>query len=293
MRPGPDGGLTVLLGNAPASWGVYYAHSPRIAPEAYLDEVAAAGYRGTELGPFGFLPTDPSALRDALASRDLLLMGAAHVHTFGDPASAPALMATLRQLGPLLATLDAPQLVLMDESAWYPPGGPRQLDPAGWRRMCGLLGEARALLAGDYGVALTFHPHVGTTVEYEAQIDRLLADTDLGLCFDTGHHAFWGQDPLAYMARVGDRIGYMHLKNVDPGVCARVRSGALDIETAMSHGAMCPLPDGWVDIPAVMRWLRATDFPGPVVVEQDLDETAEETPAELARRNLDFVAALA
>ena len=71
------------------------------------------------------------------------------------------------------------------------------------------------MLAGDHGVALTFHPHVGTAVEFEAQIDRLLADTDVDLCFDTGHHAFWDQDPLAYMDRVRDRIGYMHLKNVE------------------------------------------------------------------------------
>ena len=105
-------------------------------------------------------------------------------------------------------------------------------------------------------------------------IDRLLADTEVGLCFDTGHHAFWGQDPLGYMHRVGERIGYMHLKNVDPEICARVRAGTLGIDAAFARGAMCPLPDGAVDIPAVMRWLRATDFPGPVVVEQDLDETA-------------------
>ena len=113
---------------------------------------------------------------------------------------------------------------------------------SGWR------GEARALLAEDHGVALSFHPHVGTAVEREAEIDRLLADTEVGLCFDTGHHAFWGQDPLAYMHRVGDRIGYMHLKNVDPGICGRVRAGTLGIDAAFAQGAMCPLPDGAVDI---------------------------------------------
>ena len=85
----------MLIGNAPASWGVYYPNSGRITADAYLDQVAAAGYRGTELGPFGFLPTDPAALADALAARGLVLMGAAHVHTFADPAAGPALLATL------------------------------------------------------------------------------------------------------------------------------------------------------------------------------------------------------
>jgi inosose dehydratase len=283
----------MLIGNAPASWGVYYPDSGRITPDAYLDQVAAAGYRGTELGPFGFLPTEPAALAEALGRRGLRLMGAAHVHTFADPGAGPALMETLRQVAPLLAALEAPQLVVMDESAWYAPGASRALDPEAWRRMCGLLGEARAMLAAEHGVALSFHPHVGTAVEFEPQIDRLLADTELDLCFDTGHHAFWDQDPLAYFDRVRDRIGYIHLKNVNPALCARVRDGSLGIDEAFASGAMCPLPDGAVDIPAVLRRLRATDFLGPVVVEQDLDETATESPAALARRNLEFIAALA
>ena len=282
----------MLIGNAPCSWGIYYPDSGRITPEAYLDEVAAAGYRGTELGPFGFLPTDPSALGDALARRGLTLMGAAHVHAFGDPGSAPALMATLGELGALLRALDAPHLVVMDEGNWYPPEAPGHLDAAGWDAMIRLLREAQARMADDYGVTLSFHPHVGTAVEREPQIDRLLAETDIDLCFDTGHHAFWGQDPLAYMGRVRDRIAYMHLKNVNPGVCAQARDGALTIEQAFARGAMCPLPDGAVDIAAVMRFLADTGFAGPLVVEQDLDETAAETPAELARRNLDYITGL-
>ena len=185
----------MLIGNAPCSWGVYYPDSDRIGPEAYLDELAAAGYRATELGPFGFLPTDASALADALAARGLTLLGAAHVHTFGDPSAAPALSATLREIAALLRTQDARHIVVMDESAWYPAHGPRELAPEAWRRMTALLRAAHAMLADDYGVRLSFHPHVGTGVEYEAQIDRLLADTEIDLCFDTGHHAFWNQDP--------------------------------------------------------------------------------------------------
>jgi len=280
------------IGNAPCSWGVYYADNPPIAAGAYLDEVADAGYRATELGPFGFLPTDPAALADALAARDLALVGAAHVHTFADPGSAPRLMADLRSIAALLVTQDAPEIVVMDESASYPPGGPRALDAAGWRQMTGLLAEAHAMLANEHGVRLTFHPHVGTAVELEPEIDRLLADTPLDLCFDTGHHAFWDQDPLAYMDRVRDRIAYMHLKNVDPAVRARVLSGQLALERSFAEGAMCPLPDGAVDIAAVMRRLEAMGFSGPVVVEQDLKEGASETPAELARRNLEFLAGL-
>jgi inosose dehydratase len=282
----------MLIGNAPCSWGVYYPDSRRITAEGYLDAVAAAGYRATELGPFGFLPTDAGALADALAARGLTLVGAAHVHAFGDPGGAAGLAATLRALAALLVSQRAPEIVLMDESEWYPEGGPRELDPDGWRRMTRLLGECRAMLAGDYGVRLSFHPHVGTAVERERQIDRLLADTPLDLCFDTGHHAFWDQDPLAYMDKVRDRIAYVHLKNVDPAVRARVLAGELSVAASFAEGVMCPLPDGAVDIAAVVRRLEAAGFSGPVVVEQDLSERAAETPEELARRNLEFLAGL-
>lgn len=282
----------MLIANAPCSWGIYYPDSGRISAPAYLDQVAAAGYRGTELGPLGFMPTDPAVLADALAARDLILIGAAHVHTFGDPDASTSLIASLHQFGALLRALDASHLAVMDEANSYPTDGPRELDSERWRRMTITLSAAHAMLAGDYGVTLSFHPHVGTCVEFERQIDRLLDDTPLDLCFDTGHHAFWDQDPLAYMARVRDRIAYIHLKNVDAAICARARDGALSIKEAFAQGAMCPLPDGAVDIPAVMRLLQETGFDGPVVVEQDLNETAAEPPAKLARRNLAYISAL-
>jgi inosose dehydratase len=149
------------------------------------------------------------------------------------------------------------------------------------------------MVEGDYWLKLSVHPHVGTAVEKEPQIDRLLAETDIDLCFDTGHHAYWGQDVLAYMARVFPRIAYMHLKNVDPQVRARVLAGALTMDEAFRAGVMCPLPDGAVDIRAVMRLLAARGFAGPIVVEQDVAENAAETPLQLARRNLVYMEGIA
>ena len=143
--------------------------------------------------------------------------------------SAPALRRTLRELGTLLSEIGAPHLILMDESNAYPPHAPGRLDAAGWTAMIALLREARSLLADEFGVTLTFHPHVGTAVELEPQIDRLLDATDIDLCFDTGHHAFWDQDPLAYMTQVQDRIGYMHLRTSIPPfapACSKAHSAS-------------------------------------------------------------------
>jgi inosose dehydratase len=255
--------------------------------------VAAAGYRGTELGPFGYLPKDAGLLRDELARRDLTMIGVTHVHSFSNPASGPDLMATLQDLSRLLSDLGARHLVIMDESNDYPPGAEGVLDAAGWAAMMAMIRDAQALVEGEHGLTLSFHPHVLTAVEYEHQIDRMLNETDVALCFDTGHHAFRDQDALGYMHRVYDRIAYMHLKNVDGAVRARIAAGTLAPVDAYAAGIMCPLPDGVVDIRAVMRLLEACGFDGPVVVEQDVAENATESPLELARRNLDYLRGMA
>ena len=283
----------MLIANAPCSWGITYPTGNSYTWRQYLDEVAEAGYRGTELGPFGFLPNDPGLLRDELGKRGLAMIGATHVHTFGDSNSAPVLMQTLRELAPLLVSLDAKHLVIMDESNWYPAGSEGVLDAAGRAGLTQMVRDAQGLVEGEYGLKLSFHPHIGTAVEKEQQIDLLLAETDIDLCFDTGHHAFWDQDPLAYMERVFPRIAYMHLKNVDGAVRRRVLDGQLSVADSYGAGVMCPLPDGVVDIRAVMRLLDARGFAGPIVVEQDVAADAAETPLQLATRNLAYMNAIA
>jgi inosose dehydratase len=283
----------MLIGNAPCSWGITYPTGNRYTWQQYLDEVAAAGYRGTELGPFGFLPNDPILLQDELAHRDLKMIGATHVHTFSDGGTGKQLLATLEDLSTLLVSLGARHLVIMDESNAYPAGREGVLDDAGWARLTGMVRDAIALVEGEHGLKLSFHPHIGTAVEKEHQIDRLLDETDIDLCFDTGHHAFWDQDPLAYMQRVFPRIAYMHLKNVDPAVRARVLAGELSVADSYGAGVMCPLPDGAVDIQAVMRLLADRGFDGPIVVEQDVAANATETPLQLAARNLSYMNAIA
>jgi len=283
----------MFIGNAPCSWGINYPTGNAYTWQEYLDQVAASGYRGTELGPFGFLPKDKAVLGPELEKRGLTLIGATHVHTFGDRASAPVLMATLRELAPLLKDLGARHLVIMDESNWYPEGQEGVLDRDGWNGLTATVREAQAVIEGEFGLKASFHPHIGTAVEFERQIDRLLEETEIDLCFDTGHHAFWDQDPLAYMEKVWVRIAYMHLKNVDAAVRQRVLDGKLSVAASYGAGVMAPLPDGAVDIQAVMRFLDAKGFDGPIVVEQDVAENAKETPLQLAKRNYVYMQAIA
>src|SRR5690606_1423201 len=138
------------------------------------DEVAAAGYKGTELGPFGYLPKDAGLVGDELARRNLTLVGATHVHTFANAAALPKLLADLREEGAILSSLGAGHLVVMDEDNWYPEGKKGELDQSGWRTLADGVETARKLIEDELGLKASFHPHVGTAVQFESQIDRLL-----------------------------------------------------------------------------------------------------------------------
>ncbi|EAR51100.1 hypothetical protein OG2516_18060 [Oceanicola granulosus HTCC2516] len=268
-----------MLSNAPVSWGVYHAEGAPLSAARYLDEIAAAGYGGTELGPIGFMPEDPARLAEMLAARDLSLVGAVIVHDFSGPEA--ALTDMLDRVGPLLASGGAKVATVMDAGQGTPGS---ELEA----RVAAAMTRATRHLRDRHGLALAFHPHVLTAIETEAQVDRLLETSEAGLCLDTGHHAFWGEDPLAYLDKARERLSAVHLKNVDERLVTEVAAGRLSPAAATRQGAFCPLADGVVDIPAFLR--RLGPFEGPVVVEQDWTPAAAEPPLALARRNADFLA---
>lgn len=266
-----------ILSNAPVSWGVYEAATAPVAAETYLAQVAAAGYGGTELGPAGFLPEDPGHLNAILEAHGLDLVGAVYVHDFYG--AADALDAGLDRTAPLLAAEGARVLTVMDAGRGY-GGAP----PAGLART---LDRATDRLRDRHGLTLAFHPHVLTAIETGDQVDRLLAESRVALCLDTGHHAFWGADPIACLDRHRARIGAIHLKNVRRDLVAAVTDGRLTAAEACQAGAFCPLAEGVVDIPAFLAALGP--FDGPVVVEQDWTPGAP-PPAETAAANAAFLA---
>lgn len=279
----------LTFANAPCSWGVFYPDGNSITPAEYLAAIARSGYRETELGPLGYFGEDPAEIARMLAAHDLSVIAAAHVHVFSDPSLDDTLFESLARIAAVLKPLGAGHIILMDESEAYPKEAMGVLSAEAEAHAFGLIARAGAYTRDELGMALHFHPHVGTFVETGAQIGRLLAASDVSLCFDTGHHAYWGQDALAFLDASYDRIGLVHLKNVDPAVRARVLSGDLGIDASFAAGVMSPLDQGAVDIPAVVRLLQARGFDGPVVVEQDPSEDPSHDPEALAARNLAYL----
>jgi inosose dehydratase len=127
--------------------------------------------------------------------------------------------------------------------------------------------EATAALAREHGLAAAVHPHAGSFLEFEDEIERLLDGTKLDLCLDTGHAAYAGMKPDAVLRTYASRLGHVHLKDVDGAVLDRIRDRRLDFWRAIGQGVFCPLGEGVVDLPAVLDALAGYD--GFATIEQD------------------------
>jgi inosose dehydratase len=267
--------MHLRLATGPVSWGVDFADDPANPPwERVLDEIARSGFRGTELGPVGYLPQEPAQLRAAIAGRGLAVGGSFLFQPLHDPRQRDAVLAVARRTCAAIAAAGGGHLVVLDlvcperAATAGRPDDARRLDPGEWADL--LAGIRRvAAVAADHGLRPVFHPHAGSYVEFEDEIERLLSDDAIDLCVDTGHSAFAGVDPVALFARHSRRIPYLHLKDVDGSVLRRVRTLHLDFWTAIRAGVFCPVGRGIVDFPALAAALEAAGFDGWATVEQD------------------------
>jgi inosose dehydratase len=282
------------LGSCPDSWGVWFADDPAQTPwHRFLDELAEAGYRWLELGPYGYLPADPARLRDEVDRRGLAVSGQAVFGALHDPHRWEDDLRDARQVAELVTAMGAGHVVLLPADAGP---NPPELDAGRWRTLVERTTELGRILSEEYGVAAVFHPHADSHVGTQPQIERFLADTDpahVNLCLDTGHVAYYDGDNLELIERYPDRIGYLHLKQADPAVLGQVRAEGLSFAEAVRRGAMCEPPKGEPDyealLDAVDRHLDAELF---AIVEQDLYPCDPDVPFPIAARTCQYLRAL-
>ena len=277
------------LAGAPISWGVCEAPDwgYELPPEVVLAQLRSLGLDATELGPTGYLGTD---VRATLEPYGLRLVGGflpvpMHCATAGDLAAAAAAIATLAAAG-------AEVVVLAARSADGSYDRRVTLTETEWRVLVFTLDSLRQVAAG-HGLTATLHPHVGTAIEDRASVRRLLEDSDVPLCLDTGHLLIGGTDPVELIATVPDRIAHVHLKDVRASVAASVAGGDVSYVGAVRAGLYVPLGEGDVDIAGIVRGLTDSGYPGWYVLEQDtaLDgPPAPDTgPVEDVRRSLAYL----
>lgn len=300
-----SGAAGVRVGNAPCSWGtIENTGGQRIDWARMLDELAGSGYRGTELGDWGFMPTDPDALRGELARRGLTMIGSWVTVRLSDEAYHQRGIEQALRVARLLAEVGGPEAIINiggDHGASElrrnntgritPEHG---LDERGWRILVRGAERVAEAVRRETGLRSTLHPHGATWVETPDEIEVFLERSDpelLGICFDTGHYALGGGDPVEGIRRHRDRIRLVHFKDFDPAVLARGSEQNLDYQGLIGAGVFSELGRGSVDFAGVLEALREIGYHGWIVVEQDVLPGMGD-PKESARRNRDFLAGL-
>jgi inosose dehydratase len=296
----PDGIRRLQLGSCPDSWGVWFADDPRQTPWArFLDELAGAGYEWLELGPYGYLPTDPAQLQDELASRRLKVAGGT-MHGYSalyDASAYDAILAQTLKVAELTAALGAKQLVFVPVPGYRDDTTgaflrAAELDADEWATMIRSINEIGRAIKEQHGLALQFHPHADYHVETQEQTERFLADTDpqfVNLCLDTGHLAYRRADVPAIIRRYPDRIGYVHIKQMDEAIVAQAEREGLAFGQAVAMGASCEPPAGLPPVPSVLEALAEISAEVFVVVEQDMYPVEFDRPLPIATRTRSYL----
>jgi inosose dehydratase len=213
-----------------------------------------------------------------------------------EPSNWPELERQVLGAGELLAALGARFLVLIDDLYSNPATGeqiaPARLDESAWKRLLDTTHRVADIAKDRFGLVLTFHPHAETHVEYEDQIEAFLEQTDpqrVFLCFDTGHHAYRGGDPIAFMRKHHQRIPYLHLKSVDPDVRQRVEAERIPWGKAVAMDMFCEPAFGAVDFLAFRDLLREIGYDGWAAVEQDMYPAPFDKPLPIAKRSRQYL----
>ncbi len=274
--------MNIKVGNAPVSWGVMEVADwgEQIPYSKVLDEIAEAGYAGTELGPYGYFPTEPNELTSVLSARGLQLVGSFVPVPLAHPERHEAGYQEAMKVAQLLTQTGAGLIVLADEmsEARMAVSGRVNESRDGmnerqWDGAAQILSRI-AESCRELGLSAVFHHHAGTFVETPKEVERLCESTDadlLGLCLDTGHYFFGGGDPVDAVRSYGERIRHLHLKDVELPILESARRDGVGFLEAVRRGVFCELGEGAVDLNTVIQEVTAGSYSEWAIVEQDVD----------------------
>jgi inosose dehydratase len=296
----------IKIANAPCSWGVleFDLQGEAAGFEQVLDEIKETGYTGTELGDWGFMPTDPVKLREELDKRSLSMVGAFVPVFLKDRSKHSGGADNAVKTARLMADAGFPDafIVLADENGSVKE---RTQNAGRIKRAMGLndedwkiFGEGANMVAGkvkeNTGLRTVFHHHCAGYVETSEEVDSLMMNTDpglVGLVLDMGHYMFGGGNPLDALKKHSNRIWHIHFKDCHPEIAAKSKTEEWDYFKSVANGVFCELGKGAVDFPAIIDELGRQKYSGWIVVEQDV-LPGMGNPKECAKHNRDYIKTL-
>lgn len=267
--------MAIKVGIAPDSWGVWFPQHEKQTPwNRCMDEMKEAGYDGIELGPWGYFPNTNPELKQALEARSLSLVAGTVGGDFLNDSSIDEMCKTIDDMAVLLKDFpEAKYIVLLPSMYTDLESGELVMDPnltdAQWEKYMLNVQRAGERVAA-HGLIGTFHPHVDCHVQTEAQIERLLADTTVQLCLDTGHHVYGGGEPISFYRKHAGRIPYIHIKDCNLAVKAKMDAEKWSFAKAVTENIMVEPGKGSIDFTKLYAALSEKGYDGWVVVEQDL-----------------------
>ncbi len=263
------------IASAPISWGICEVPGwgQMLPTDRVLTEMTDLGITATEYGAPGFLPTEPTGIRDVLGGHGMSLIGGFTPLVLHDPARRQDELARVREVAGLFSLSGASTFVscpVMDDD-WSTP---RPLDRAEHGHLVRMLGEVDTICA-DHGLRQVLHPHLQTVVETTQDVERVLQDCDVDWCLDTGHLAIGGTDPVEFARRAADRVGHVHLKDVRMDLVPRMLDRSTSIMEGVQAGLFPPLGQGDLALADVVLTLERAGYEGWYVIEQDTAITGD------------------
>jgi len=287
----------ITIGTAPDSWGVWFPSDPeQVPPEVFLCEVAEAGFEWIELGPYGYLPSDPVELSEQLEAHGLGVLAGTVFEHLHRPDSWDTVWTQVTDVAALTEAVGGKHIVVIPDT-WrhHKTGEPvesRELTSEQWKQLATGLDELGRRILEEYGLRVQFHSHADSHVGYQPEIERLLESTNpewLNLCFDTGHIAYYGGNCVELIEKYPDRIGYLHLKQVSPEIVSKVLDKDISFPEAVRMGAMIEPPLGVPEMPPLLEAVSALDRDIEGIIEHDLYPCAPDLPLPIAKRTKDYL----
>jgi inosose dehydratase len=283
---------TIRIGTAPDSWGVWFPSDPAQLPaEQFLREVVDAGYGWIELGPYGYLPKDPAQLQDQLDAHNLKVLAGTVFEHLHRPDSWDDVWTQVTDVAALTSAVGGKHIVVIPDTWRHHKTGEeledRELTTEQWAQLTEGMNELGRRILDEYGLAVQFHSHADSHVGYQPEIERFLQATDprwVNLCFDTGHIAYYGGDCLELIKTYPDRIGYLHLKQVNPIVVDHVLNKDLSFAEAVRMGAMIEPPLGVPEMGPLLDAVAGLGCDVDAIIEHDLYPCPPEVPLPIAKR---------